>query len=99
MSRRPSDVLLLVVWAVMASVSAHAFLSDSTRPADRGFAAVFLLIALSAIPFSLAPLIKDSRIRAPQIRGLCLNCGYDLRASPTRCPECGTIALLTPPGE
>ena len=39
---------------------------------------------------SIAPLIWFRRQRTEL--GKCAKCGYDLRATPERCPECGTVA-------
>ena len=50
-----------------------------------GFAIALLLAAHPTIAFIRGPLRRYRRRK----RGLCVACGYDLRGSPGRCPECG----------
>jgi hypothetical protein len=51
------------------------------------WALVTLTLVLPAIS-----IMRWHRRRAREMIGKCKRCGYDLRATPERCPECGTIA-------
>ena len=63
---------------------------------------VHLLIPLAAAAVLPAVRVRSLlRERRRKRHGLCLACGYDLRATPGRCPECGHVAAdaITVPGE
>jgi hypothetical protein len=45
--------------------------------------------AVAALTAASALLFRARRRHLGRCSGLCPTCGYDLRASPERCPECG----------
>ena len=55
---------------------------------------LWTVAAVTALPpvAWLLGFLRKGRSREARLRGgLCVECGYDLRGSPGRCPECGSI--------
>ena len=53
-----------------------------------------LLVSLILVALWVMLLVRQRR--APRNGRRCLHCGYDLRATPQRCPECGSIPAAPP---
>ncbi|MDB5293312.1 MAG: hypothetical protein JWL69_4553 [Phycisphaerales bacterium] len=60
------------------------------------FIPFWMLAGLTALPslVSLRGWVKLRARRGRERAGCCANCGYDLRASPGRCPECGSAGSV-----
>jgi hypothetical protein len=62
---------------------------------DPGFANRNLKVLLSTVKRLSLPgmtlVIPSYRRNKKLAEGLCLNCGYNMFASPVRCPECGVV--------
>ena len=54
----------------------------------------FVAALTSALPaFNLRSRLRRRRLRRAVAPHNCLACGYDLRATPERCPKCGAIPV------
>jgi hypothetical protein len=108
---RKASILLLALHVSVAAIILTKLLFDLQNPpkllvfgnaihvgpvAVAIFAVTFAIIFLIPMIWLLTPGTRAAFNRQLEA-GHCVNCGYDLRATPNRCPECGKIVVPSRP--
>jgi hypothetical protein len=85
-------VLHVRFWRLLPAMDEYVFINRLPRaPAVVEYTIpAWMLILSLAVPLAVA--LRVAYRRRQPAAGHCRHCGYDLRATPDRCPECGQAA-------